>query len=197
MGVPKALLPIGEDVFLTLILNVLESIRLPDPIVVLGKHVSLVRPVIKGRSVRIVVNADPSAGQLSSVKLALMELDSSGPGCMLWPVDQPVVSAELVRGLLRLFHDSDAPLVMPRCGERKGHPAIFGRELFEEMMEVPLHEGLKKLVMRHMDRAAILPTEESAAIDDIDTPEDYFRLTGESVEVAMRRRAVRERSGRG
>lgn len=185
MGFPKALLPIGADIFLTRILNTLESLGLPDATVVLGSHAAQIQPRISERRVRIVINPNPAKGQLSSIKLALSGLDPSFAGCMLWPVDQPGISENLVGNLIKQFIDCRAPLVLPRCGEKRGHPAIFSRTLFQEILETPLHEGLKKLVLRHSHEMSLLPTNELATIEDIDTPEDYFSFTGVKLEEAL------------
>jgi len=185
MGFPKALLPIGADIFLTRILNTLENAGLPDATVVLGSHAEEILPRISGRRVRIVINPNPSEGQLSSIKLALSGLDPSIAGCLLWPVDHPGISENLVGALIKQFIDCRAPLVLPHCEEKRGHPAIFARTLFQEILETPLHEGLKKLVLRHSHEMNLLPTNELATIEDIDTPEDYFSFTGVKLEEAL------------
>lgn len=189
IGFPKALLPIGGDIFLTRILKTLESLGLPDATVVLGSRAELIQPQISERRVRIVINPNPAEGQLSSIKLALSGLDPSFAGCMLWPVDQPGISENMVGALVKQFTDCGAPLVLPCCGEKRGHPAIFSRTLFKEILETPLHEGLKKLVLRHSHEMSLLPTNELATIKDIDTPEDYFKFMGETLEAALARGA--------
>jgi molybdenum cofactor cytidylyltransferase len=185
MGFPKALLPIGADLFLTRVLNKLENVGLTAATVVLGSHAEQILPRISGRRVRIVINANPAEGQLSSIKLALSDLDPSVAGCLIWPVDQPGVSENLVGTLIKQFIASRALLVLPCYGERRGHPAIFNRALFQEILETPLHEGLKKLVLRHSHEMSLLPTDELAIVEDIDTPEDYARFTGTSLEEAL------------
>jgi molybdenum cofactor cytidylyltransferase len=185
MGFPKVLLPIGSDIFLTRVLNTLENVGLTTATVVLGNHAEQILPRISGRRVRIVVNSNPVEGQLSSIKLALSHLEPSVTGCLIWPVDQPGVSEILIGALIELFIASGERLVLPRCGERRGHPAIFGRALFQEILETPLYEGLKKLVLRHSREIGLLPTDELATVEDIDTPEHYARFTGTSLEDAL------------
>ncbi len=187
MGFPKALLPIGKDTFLTRILNTLEHAGLAGPTVVLGNQAGRIRALLPEGCVRILVNPRPVEGQLSSIKLALSTLDPAREGCMLWPVDQPGISESLVRDLIQLFMNTNALLALPHRGDRKGHPAVFRRTLFQEILDTPLQEGLKKMVLRHQQQTALLPTDELAAIEDIDTPQDYFRFTGEKLEAALAR----------
>ena len=187
MGFPKALLPLRESNFILHICAKLERLRLPSPTIVLGRHATVIKPQLARTQAFIVTNPDPGRGQLSSLRLALEKLQPSADACLVWPVDQPAVSEPLVEGLLQLFLASGAPLALPCCREKRGHPAIFHRCLFEEIVNTPVAEGMKSLVLRHLSDAALFSTEETAAIADVDTPEDYFRLTGEKLESALAR----------
>jgi molybdenum cofactor cytidylyltransferase len=187
MGHPKALLPLGADTFLTRILKTLGCLQLPTPCVVLGRHQSLIRPLLISHQVRIVTNPYPERGQISSLKLALESLEPGCEGCMVWPVDQPQVSTELVRDLVELFVGSAVAIAMPRYEGRAGHPAIFGLELIEELLNAPLDTNPKLIIARRRSQAAWLTTKECGTIEDIDTPEDYLRLTGETLAAALAR----------
>jgi len=190
IGHPKALLPLGAETFLTHILGKLRALALPDPIVVLGAHAEVIRKELALRDARAVINPNPEGGQLSSLKLAL-DCMGGAEACLIWPVDQPLVSAGLVRDLMELFLTSGALLAMPAWGTRKGHPAIFHQALFEELRRAPSAEGAKSVVVRYAEKTALLPTEEIGAFEDIDTPEDYYRLMGAELESALRRGGMR------
>ncbi len=188
MGYPKALLPLGGETFLTHILSTLKAVEMPDARIVLGMHAAQIRPLLLGRPVRVLVNPDPARGQGSSMKLAAESLPPECEGCLIWPVDHPLISEDLLRRLVRAFKESAAPLAMPRCGGRAGHPAIFGRELIRDLLAAHPGLNLKPLVSRYKAGAAWLTTDESGAVDDVDTPDDYFRLTGETLESALSHR---------
>jgi len=187
MGYPKALLPLGRDRFITHILGILRNLAMPEPVIVLGRAASIIRPLCLDWPANIQVNPDPDRGQLSSIQLGLMQIGSEFNAGMIWPVDQPAVSEELVRRLVQLFVASRPLIACPRCGERRGHPAIFHRSLFQEFMDAPLQEGPKKILLRHQPETSMLPTDEIGTVQDIDTPEDYQSLTGESLASALAR----------
>jgi molybdenum cofactor cytidylyltransferase len=187
MGYPKALLPLGTDLFITHILAILQNIGLPRPMIILGRADQIIRPQIVNWPADIWINPDPSRGQLSSIQLALSHVGPEFNAGMIWPVDQPAVSEDLVRRLTQLFMDSGSLITCPKCNETRGHPGIFHRALFQEFMDAPLEEGPKKILLRHSQETALLPTEEPGSIHDIDTPADYQTLTGESLEVALAR----------
>jgi molybdenum cofactor cytidylyltransferase len=188
MGFPKALLPFGPNTFLTQILIALDGLDLADPVIVLGMQAGEIQSALGSLRARIVINKNPERGQLSSIKLALNQLDSACEGCMIWPVDQPAVSKRVVDGLIQQFLNSHAPIALPIFGGKRGHPAIFRSTLFPEFLEARLEEGPKQIILSRLEECVLLPTNESATIEDIDTPEDYFRLTGDSVKSALARR---------
>ncbi len=187
MGYPKALLPLGKDVFLTRILDTTKQLGLAAPRVVLGNQVEAIRPSLRGYRAVIVLNPDPERGQGSSIRLALNKLDRWANAVLIWPVDQPIVSSGLVRELLELFYHSGTSLAMPRCHGVPGHPAVFGRALIEDMLSSALDMNPKVIVARYKSGAAWLDTEETGTVEDIDTPEDYRRIVGESLDAVWSR----------
>jgi len=187
MGYPKALLPLGRNRFITHILGILHNLGMPDPVIVLGRAAPIIQPLCLDWPASILVNPDPDRGQLSSIQLGLMQIGDAFNAGMIWPVDQPAVSEDLVQRLVRLFASSQSLIACPRCQERRGHPAIFHRSLFQEFMDAPLQEGPKNILLRHQQETSILPTDERGTIQDIDTPDDYQSLTGESLVSALAR----------
>src|SRR5512135_3167077 len=118
MGYPKALLPTGSHTFLSLILDTLGSACPGAVTVVVGRHAEQIRSRTVASNVRFLVNPRPELGQISSIQLALGNLERDRAGCLIWPVDHPMVSAALVRGLIGAFQDSQAWIVVPVCGGR-------------------------------------------------------------------------------
>ncbi len=187
MGYPKALLPFGTEVFLTRILRMLRDTGLPRPVIILGRSARTIQSHIREWPADIRINPDPDRGQLSSIRLALSDIDPAFDAGMIWPVDQPAVSQDVIPRLIRMYLDSECLIACPRYRDKRGHPAIFHRSLFREFLEAPLEEGPKKILLRHEHDIAILPTEDAGTIRDIDTPEEYQSLTGESLESALAR----------
>jgi molybdenum cofactor cytidylyltransferase len=185
MGYPKALLPLGSERFITHILGILRNLGFPKPVIILGRAAPIIQPQIENWPASIQINPNPDRGQLSSIQLGLAAIGSEFIAGMIWPVDQPAVSEDLVFRVAQLFLTSGALIACPKCNETRGHPAIFRRSLFQEFMEAPLEEGPKRILMRHREESAILLTEELGAIHDIDTPEDYQSLTGETPASAL------------
>ena len=180
--------PTDNRPFLTRILRIAQRAGLAKPTLILGKAADEIRSRINGWPAIVRINPNPDRGQLSSIQLGLSSLDLSAQAGMIWPVDQPAVSENLVRSLTEFFNRSEALIAFPKHGDRRGHPAIFHRTVFHEFMKAPLTKGPKAILLRHEQHTIVLPTDEKAAVQDIDTPSDYEDLTGESLDRALARR---------
>jgi len=190
MGYPKALLPLGRDTFLTRILGTMARVGLASPTIILGRAALAIQAEICNWHTNILINPDPSRGQLSSIQLALSSLHPDFSSAMIWPVDQPLVSEKLVYDIAQLFLATGALIAFPTCGDKRGHPAVFHRLLFHEFMDTPLEEGPQNILLRHQHATATLATDESATVADIDTPSEYRAIIGEELNSALARSKV-------
>jgi len=171
-------------------LGIVRDAGMQPATIVLGKAASSIQESIRDWPADIYINPDPGRGQLSSIQLALSHLPREFTAAMIWPVDQPAVSVDLVRGLVRIFITSESQIACPVFGNRRGHPAIFHRTLFQEFMHAPLEQGPKGIILRHQDSISTLVTEEDASVEDVDTPEQYRKLTGLSLDFALKGASV-------
>ncbi len=175
MGFPKALLRLGAATFIDVILDGIGRLPLARPVVIVGKHASLIQPHLVGRDLRAVLNPHPEQGQISSLQLALRNAGIFR-ACLVWPVDQPAVREETVRSLIRLFVDTGASAAMPRRGGKRGHPALFGPRLCQELLALPAGRSPKELIWCYENDTAILETDDPGTVEDVDTPAEYEAL---------------------
>lgn len=181
MGRPKALLPVGETFFLERIVTALRATKVQKILVVLGHNAATLGEKIKRLPIEIVVNPNYSLGQLSSLHVALRALeDSTVDGIVLHLVDHPFIDPALVNRMIDAFYLSKKAIVVPVCRGRRGHPVIFSRDLFPELLAAPLDQGAKTVVRAHASETLELETADEGITCDIDTPEDYRRHVGGS-----------------
>jgi molybdenum cofactor cytidylyltransferase len=178
MGRPKALLPIDGVRFIEKIVTTLKLTRVRKIIVVLGHNAEEMRQKMADLPIEIVVNPDYKLGQLSSLSAALRHIESADDaanvdGILVHLVDHPYISAELVTLMIDRFYQSKKLIVVPRYGERRGHPVIFSRSIFPELLAAPPEEGAKTVVHAHRSETLELVTEDKGVTIDIDTPEEY------------------------
>jgi molybdenum cofactor cytidylyltransferase len=179
MGRPKALLPVGETFFLERIVTALRAAKVEKILVVLGHNAAALGEKIKQLPVEVLVNPNYSLGQLSSLHVALRALENTAvDGIVLHLVDHPFIDPNLVNRMIDAFYVSKKLIVVPVCRGRRGHPVIFARELFTELLAAPLDHGAKTVVRAHAPETLEVVTDDEGITCDIDTPEDYRRHVG-------------------
>jgi molybdenum cofactor cytidylyltransferase len=186
MGHPKAMLPYGDGCFLTVILAKLSQSGFGRPIVVLGREAVRIRTVLNPGSAQVVINLDPSRGQSSSIQAGLQEIEGNAEGALIWPVDLPAIGALTALEVALRFLSGNALIAVPVCSGRRGHPVIFRRSIFAELLDLKPGEPARGVVQRHLASTETIDVRDSSILEDIDTPEEYLKLTGVTIENALR-----------
>ena len=173
MGEPKALLDAGGQSFLARILGSLRTGG-ADPLVVVVREMNgLIAEEAKAHGGTVVLNPDPSTGPVSSLQAGIRSFSEDAPGLLFAPVDHPLFSPDTVRILLKGFAETEAPLIVPAFEGWRGHPVLFGRLLFPELLEDYLPEGARTVVRRYLEERVQLEVQDAGILTDIDTPEEY------------------------
>jgi molybdenum cofactor cytidylyltransferase len=180
MGRPKALLPIDGVRFIERIVTTLKATRVGRIVVVLGHNITELRQKISDLPVDLVINPDYQRGQLTSLVAAIRNIETGKDaervdGILVHLVDHPYINADLVNLMIDRFYETKKLIVVPRYQNRRGHPVIFSRALFAELLAAPLDRGAKAVVHAHRDETLEIDTNDEGAIIDIDTPEEYRR----------------------
>jgi molybdenum cofactor cytidylyltransferase len=175
MGRPKALLPIEGETFIGRIVGSLKRTQVGKILVVLGHNAGPLAAAIGALPVEILINPNYQLGQLSSLQVAVRTLlpDPDCDGMLVHLVDHPYIDASLVDRMIRQFYESKKNIVVPRCRGKRGHPVLFSRRLFGELLDAPMDQGAKAVVNAHGDATLEIETDEEGIAVDIDTPELY------------------------
>jgi CTP:molybdopterin cytidylyltransferase MocA len=173
MGEPKALLDAGGMSFLARVLSSLGEGGAAPLLVVVRDLQNPVAVAARQLGAEVILNPDPSAGPISSLQVGIRSLPEQAPAVFFAPVDHPLFSPETVRALIRSFEESGAPLVVPSFEGWRGHPVLFGRALFPELLGTDLTEGARTVVRRYLADRLQLPVNDPGVLADIDTPEEY------------------------
>ena len=175
MGQPKALLPIDGQTFIEKIVGALKRTSVGAVIVVLGHNAEEMKRRVEHLPIEILVNPGYKLGQLSSLQVAVRRLEAQADcaGVLVHLVDHPYIDPVLVETMIERFTASGKVIVVPRYAGRRGHPVIFSRKLFAELLAAPLDQGAKQVVNAHRDDTLEIDTEHEGITVDIDTPELY------------------------
>lgn len=179
MGFPKALLRYRDKTFLESILAATAAAGLEPSVVVLGpdapKILASVRlgPIVEAR------NEHLETGQIGSIKQGLSAIvNRPVEAVVIWPVDQPHVSVRTVELVVEEFRKGHTGVVLPTHQGRRGHPVLFAREVFDDLMNAPPDSGARAVVraQQQSGRLREVPVEDPAILEDIDTPQAYEDL---------------------
>jgi CTP:molybdopterin cytidylyltransferase MocA len=121
----------------------------------------------------VILNPDPAPGPVASLQAGLRALPPQVEAVFFAPVDHPLFSPRTVRALIQAFREHRAPVVLPSFEGWRGHPVLFSRDLFPELLEEELPEGARSVVRRYLSTRLQVPVEDPGILADIDTPEDY------------------------
>lgn len=127
--------------------------------------------LIKDTDVVVIDNPDWNEGLASSLRLGIAALDKNIEAVLIILPDQPLVEIKHLKKLIEIFNKSDKSLVYSKYQETLGVPAVIGRELFAQVLEIKGDKGARVL--------AVGNNYEWLGLEhylDIDTPEDLSKL---------------------
>jgi molybdenum cofactor cytidylyltransferase len=146
-------------------------------IVVLGHDAQRMRDELAGASVVIADNLDWQQGMGTSIRVGVTTAQSQPTppaAVMIALVDQPLVDATVMRRLMDAYRTSGYPMAAAVYAGTVGVPAIFNRNYFDALKNLPPHAGAKKVLTDHAMQVAKVDMDEARI--DIDTEQDYKKL---------------------
>jgi len=172
MGRPKALLELGGRTFVARSVHALIEGGCDAVWVVVRSDDRDTAALARNAGARVMRNPDPGDGPITSLRLVLAAMRDVLSGIVVLPLDHALVEALHVGRLLAEAQESDAPIVLPVYRGKRGHPAFFRRDLFDELLDPELEGGARTVVHRHLDRIHTFDCRDVAVVTDIDTPAD-------------------------
>lgn len=177
-GHPKALLRWHGLTFLAGILQACYAVGIDRRVAVLGHHADRILEAVPLEEVTVVHSTDLDAGPIGSIRAGLASIARHPVnGVLVWPVDRPHVQIGTLEALLAAMdHHPDRPIILPRHLGRRGHPVIFRRAVFGELLEAPDDEGARAVVRRDPARVLAVDVDDHAVVQDVNTPDEYEDL---------------------
>ena len=163
MGQSKQLLPWKGGTLLSHAVTTAMESRAGHIYVVLGSNEDEHRKEIENFPVTIVSNPSWAKGMGSSIKAGVKAAKDS-EAVLIMVCDMPYVTSEHLNNLMSTKH----PIVASKYLDAVGVPALFRKEMFDELMAIGDSEGARNLITNHQSQIIIL----KSGID-LDTPDDY------------------------
>jgi molybdenum cofactor cytidylyltransferase len=179
MGRPKLLLPWQGATVIEHVLAAWKASRVEQIVVVVHPQDRELAQVCRQAGVEVVVPQSPPPEMKISVQEAVAwiggrQSPSAADVWLLAPADMPGLPASAIDQVLNAHDPGNPSIIVPRHGDRCGHPVLFPWPLADEVARLGRDEGLNRLRQRFPVREIELP--DAAILADLDTPEDYRRL---------------------
>ena len=179
-GPPKQLLPFRGTTMLGWVVDQAHRASgLDEVVVVLGRAAEEVRERVDFGAARVVENPVFGEGCSSSYRAGIGALNPESAALMIILGDLPGITPEIINRLAAEWRNHEAPIALCSYHDRKGHPMIFARSMFSELVDLHGDKAAWKLV----DANAALVQEVHFGFpypDDINTPADFERMTGKT-----------------
>lgn len=172
MGEPKALVRYHEGSFLETIVTTYRDAGIENVVVVLGHHSARILEKVQHLTAQFVINQNYAAGQLSSFQVGVANLASEVDGVFLAPVDQPQIGVRTVSTIREKFLVEDKRIIIPTYNGKKGHPPIFPKTLFKEIVSAPLTENAAAIFHRHPELVRTIEVDDESILWNINTKKE-------------------------
>lgn len=161
------------------VLDALEHTKINQIIVVLGNKPDEIRSILEHRSgrIEIVINEEFEQGMTSSFKAGLRRAKMAD-AVFLVLGDQLILHPTCIDQAIELMAEAKPLIVSPIYKGKKGHPLLFSRELFQEILDLKETEIIRDIVQKHR-RNILTINADDWVVTDIDNPEDLEKAEQE------------------
>jgi len=176
MGSPKLALPWrGEGSLIAALANTFVAAAAAPVIVVTGGNRDAVERTLDLDKIQPVFNPNfASSEMLGSIQVGLGSLeDETIEAAFVCPGDLPFLQVETVRGLRQTWERRRSRILAPSFERRRGHPVLFVRALWPEILALEAGETLRDYMHRCSEWIEYMETKDAGVLKDIDTPADY------------------------
>jgi molybdenum cofactor cytidylyltransferase len=178
LGQPKQLLGFGGEPLLERALRLAREASASPVLAVLGANFAPICATVAFNESIPVFNDKWESGMSSSIHAGLHEADVRAPestGALIMTCDQPRLSADHLRALLRAFEkQSNALIVASSYAGIHGIPAVFPRSVFSKLHSLQGDKGARTLLAK--PPCPLIEVAFEGGEVDIDVPSDLAQL---------------------
>lgn len=122
---------------------------------------------------RIVENQTAYDGLSTSLRIAVQNIAADADGLLVALADMPGITTPLVDAVISAFAESRSSIVFPVSTDgRRGHPILWPKSLFADLMNVSGDTGGKAILAEHRSLWRPIACASDGAFADIDTRTD-------------------------
>lgn len=124
--------------------------------------------------IRIIQNMNYKNGRAESIKCAIREIYNKADAALFMVADKPGVSHTLIDRAIIRFKKDNPPILYIKAPTGRGHPIIFSKTLFDELLKFEGDKVGNDLVMKYA--SSLIELEDENPQIDINNKSDYDSL---------------------
>ena len=171
----KQLLPWRGKPLISHSINVANNCDLFPILVILGAYSNIISPEIDPKKAIIVENKNWKNGKGTSISLGFRSLPLDVTSAIVFVVDQPFLSKNLVIAMINMNAKSKTDIIVPIVDGIQCNPVLFNRNVFPDLIQLNDKEGGRDLFAKYSVEK--IYWEDKRILLDIDTAEDFVVLT--------------------
>lgn len=175
MGKPKLLLPWKGEALIHRAARVAVESGLEPVVIVTGAGAEGIAAALKDLPVRLAHNPYWQEGQSTSVRAGVEALPADCQAVVFLLGDQPFVGADLIQSLVATYLKDRPTILAPYVNGKRVNPVIFDHSVFPYLLDLKGDAGARSIF--GVFPPAAMPWLDEKVLLDIDTPEDYEKLS--------------------
>ena len=180
MGRAKPFLELQSVTFVQVILARLRDAGFRDIVVVTNPAHAESYQRLNLDGARMIPNEAIEKGMLHSLKLGIRAVPETSHHALVTLVDMPSIRTSTFREAGDWALQEEDKIIRVCYQDRHGHPVVFPRRMFSEILEWDGQGGPREFVNEREDEVHDLLVSDGGAVRDYDTPEEYQNLRRET-----------------
>jgi molybdenum cofactor cytidylyltransferase len=171
----KLLLPWKQGTIIEWVISQLQEAGLDQIVVVTGRDNKTIEALTSYPKVMHAFNQQFADGEmLHSLQCGISVLSADIKALLVVLGDQPQIEVQTIQNVTNAYIENEGkPLVVPSFQNRRGHPWMIGKELWNEILEMEPPDNLRAFLTRHANDILYVVVTSDSILSDIDTPQDY------------------------
>ena len=177
----KLLLPVGGESLLVKLVKSVCTSDVGQVLVVIGYEADKIRLELKDLPLSFVYNPNFSEGMTTSIKSGVKEVSRDCDGLLICLADMPLINTSDINQLIHAYVQNRIKekrlIVVPVFQGHRGNPVLFSSEFRSNILEHKKESGCKGVIMNNSKSVKEIEMDDDNMLLDVDTLEDYQRLT--------------------
>lgn len=179
MGQPKLLLPFQGRTIIEQVIAAWRASRAPHVVVVTHPADTELARLCREGGVHVYAAEPPPPDMKASVLRGLQYTQATfcpapNDAWLVCPADIPRLTPSAIDAVLDRYNPHDPQIVVPRYGEKLGHPVLFPWSMAGEVARLSPEQGINALLA--MRPVCQFDAGDASLGVDVDTPEEYQTL---------------------